>query len=70
VMGAIIVGRFGAPLTLSRQRDFWGKHVAPWAGHFFTDLKDAKTASLYARVGEVGRAFMDIEREAFRLAAA
>ncbi|SDY40701.1 chaperone TorD involved in molybdoenzyme TorA maturation [Jannaschia faecimaris] len=70
VMGAIIVGRFGAPLVLSRQRDFWGKHVAPWAGHFFTDLSKAKTASLYAAVGDVGREFMEIEREAFRLATA
>lgn len=70
VMGALIVGRFGAPLTLSRQRDVWGKHVAPWAGHFFADLSGAKSASLYAAVGEVGREFMEIEREAFRLAAA
>ena len=70
VMGAIIVGRFGAPLALSRQRDFWGKHVAPWASHFFKDLANAKTAKLYAAVGDVGREFMEIEREAFRLAAA
>lgn len=70
VMGAIIVGRFGAPLTLSRQRDFWAKHVAPWAGHFFADLAKAKKASLYAAVGDVGHEFMKIEREAFRLAAA
>ena len=70
VLGAIIVGRFGNPLTLSRQRDFWARHVAPWAGHFFAGLAKAKKASLYARVGEVGREFMEIEREAFRLAAA
>ncbi|WP_179381590.1 TorD/DmsD family molecular chaperone [Jannaschia marina] len=70
MMGALIVGRFGPPLPLSRQRDVWARHVAPWAGHFFTDLSTAKSASLYAHVGEVGRAFMEIEREAFRLAAA
>ncbi|CUH38998.1 chaperone protein TorD [Jannaschia seosinensis] len=70
VMGAIIVGRFGAPLALSRQREFWARHVAPWAGHFFDDLSKAKTARLYAHVGHVGREFMQIEREAFRLAAA
>lgn len=70
VMGALIVGRFGTPLALSRQRDFWGRHVAPWAGHFFDDLSKAKSAGIYAAVGRVGREFMSIEREAFRLAAA
>ncbi|MCK0168334.1 molecular chaperone TorD family protein [Jannaschia sp. S6380] len=70
VMGAIIVGRFGAPVAMSRQREFWARHVGPWAGHFFADLTEAKGARLYAAVGRVGREFMDIEREAFRLAAA
>ena len=44
-MGAIIVGRFGDPVTLSRQRDIWARHVAPWAGHFFTDLESRGPAS-------------------------
>ncbi|MEM8849637.1 MAG: molecular chaperone TorD family protein [Pseudomonadota bacterium] len=69
-MGALIAGRFGPVPSPSRQRDFWAKHVGPWAGHFFTDLEGAKSASLYGAVGAVGRCFMDIEREAFRLAAA
>ncbi|MEM7643591.1 MAG: molecular chaperone TorD family protein [Pseudomonadota bacterium] len=69
-MGALIAGRFGPVPAPSRQRDFWAKHVGPWAGHFFTDLEGAKSASLYGAVGAVGRCFMDIEREAFRLAAA
>ena len=69
-MGAIIVGRFGAPVAMSRQRDFWARHVGPWAGHFFADLEAAKGGRVYAAVGRVGRTFMDIEREAFRLAAA
>ena len=69
-MGAIIVGRFGAPVAMSRQREFWSRHVGPWAGHFFADLEGSKGGRVYAAVGRVGRAFMDIEREAFRLAAA
>ncbi len=69
-MGAIIVGRFGDPVAMSRQRDFWARHVGPWARHFFSDLATAKGGRLYAAVGAVGREFMDIEREAFRLAAA
>ncbi|WP_299840160.1 molecular chaperone [uncultured Jannaschia sp.] len=70
VMGAIIVGRFGTPIAMSRQRDFWARHVGPWAGHFFTDLAGSKGGRVYAAVGAVGREFMNIEREAFRLAAA
>jgi TorA maturation chaperone TorD len=69
-MGSMIAGRFGPPVAPSRQRDFWARHVGPWAGHFFTDLEGAKSARLYGAVGAVGRCFIEIEREAFRLAAA
>ncbi len=67
VMAGLIVGRFGEAASLSDQRVFFNRHVAPWAGHFFADLEKAKTAVLYSAVGSVGRAFMDIERESFRL---
>jgi TorA maturation chaperone TorD len=69
MMGGMIVGRFGAPATDAAQRSFFNKHIAPWAGHFFSDLKAAKNSVLYAGVAEVGRVFMDIEREAFRMTA-
>jgi TorA maturation chaperone TorD len=69
MMASIIVGRFGAPATLSEQKDFFAKHIAPWARHFFTDLEGAKNSVFYAPVGTVGRLFMEIEREAFRLSA-
>ncbi|KQI69547.1 molecular chaperone TorD [Loktanella sp. 3ANDIMAR09] len=69
MMGGMIVGRFGAPVTLSAQKDFYAKHVGPWAGHFYNDLRGAKSADLYTHVGAVGAAFMTIEKEAFRLAA-
>jgi TorA maturation chaperone TorD len=67
-MGALIVGRFGAPADLDRQRTFFNKHIAPWASHFFGDLEGAKGSVFYAPVGTVGRVFMEIETEAFRLA--
>ncbi|MCB5197723.1 molecular chaperone TorD family protein [Loktanella sp. TSTF-M6] len=69
MMGGMIVGRFGAPVTLAAQKDFYAKHVGPWAGHFYDDLRKAKSAELYTHVGAVGTAFMTIEKEAFRLAA-
>ena len=67
MMGGMIVGNFGDPATLDDQKDFFNKHVGPWAGHFFSDLEAAKTSVLYASVGAVGREFMEIEREAFRM---
>ncbi|SMX50530.1 chaperone protein TorD [Maliponia aquimaris] len=67
MMGAIIVGRFGPPAPLDRQRQFFNKHIGPWAGHFFADLEAAKNSVFYAPVGTVGRLFMEIEAEAFRL---
>ncbi len=69
MMAGMIVGRFGAPATLEDQRMFFNKHIAPWAGHFFSDLEAAKNSVLYASVGHVGRIFMEIEREAFRMTA-
>jgi TorA maturation chaperone TorD len=66
-MGALIVGRFGPVPAPARQAEFWARHVGPWAGHFFADLERAPSGDLYAAVGAVGRRFMEIEREAFRL---
>ncbi|MFK7877966.1 MAG: molecular chaperone [Paracoccaceae bacterium] len=70
MMGSMIVGRFGTPTSLDQQKTFFNKHIAPWAGHFFADLEGAKNSVLYASLGSVGKAFIDIEREAFRMIAA
>jgi TorA maturation chaperone TorD len=67
MMAGLIVGRFSGAATLDDQKTFFNKHVAPWAGHFFSDLEAAKNSVLYASVGAVGRSFLDIEREAFRM---
>jgi TorA maturation chaperone TorD len=67
MMGAQIVGRFGSPANLDQQKTFFNKHIAPWASHFFADLEAAKNSVFYAPVGTVGRQFMEIEAEAFRM---
>jgi TorA maturation chaperone TorD len=67
MMGALVVGRFGNPATLDEQKTFFNRHIGPWASHFFADLEGAKNSIFYASVGTVGRAFMEIEAEAFRL---
>ncbi|SFA91251.1 chaperone TorD involved in molybdoenzyme TorA maturation [Poseidonocella pacifica] len=69
MMAGLIVGRFGSPASIGEQKQFFNKHVSPWAGHFFSDLEAAKNSVLYAAVGQVGRVFMEIESEGFRLTA-
>lgn len=70
MMAGMIVGRFGAPAPLDEQKNFWNKHIGPWAAHFYSDLEAAENSVLYASVGTAGRVFMEIEREAFRMTAA
>jgi TorA maturation chaperone TorD len=69
MMGGQIVGRFGKMTTLGDQKAFFNKHVSPWASHFFSDLEAAKNSVLYASVGAVGKAFMAVEVESFRMSA-
>jgi TorA maturation chaperone TorD len=65
VMAGLIAGRFDAPAG-SDQRMF-ERHLKPWIGRFFADLEGAQGAELYARVGMVGRVFIEVETEAFAL---
>lgn len=69
MMAGMIVGRFGRVATLQEQNEFFNAHIGTWATHYFTDLQAAKSSVLYASVGAVGVAFLDIEREAFRMTA-
>jgi len=50
-------------------KDIFEKHLSPWIGRFFTDLERSPTADFYACVGALGRTFMEIETEAYGLAA-
>ncbi len=68
MMAGLILGRFGGgPASLAIQRGFFNAHLGPWAKHFFTDLEAAKASVFYAPVGAMGRLFMEIEAEAFRM---
>lgn len=66
MMAGLITGAFGEPASLATQKEFFNAHIAPWAAHCFSDLEKAENAVLYAPVGSLGRALMDIENEAFR----
>ncbi|SCM67427.1 TorD/DmsD family molecular chaperone [Donghicola eburneus] len=68
MMAGLIEGRFGTPASIGQQQTFFNRHIAPWASPFFADLEKAQNSVLYAPVGTVGKVFMQIETEAFRLA--
>lgn len=67
MMAGLIRGTFGHKLSVEDQHAFFNTHLATWAGHFFTDLEGAENSVFYAPVGKIGRAFMEIEIEAFRM---
>lgn len=65
IMSGVADGRFAA--GLDEERQFFRRHLAPWAARFFADLEIAKAARFYRTVGAVGRIFMEIEADAFAM---
>jgi len=63
IMAGLVGGDIAGPAGVDRE--FFEEHLAPWVRRFFVDLENAKSADLYARVGSLGRTFVDIETEAF-----
>ena len=69
LMAGLITGNLGVQLSVSQQKAFFEKHIQPWAGKFFSDLEAAESAKLYKPLGTIGRLLMEIERDAFSMAA-
>ena len=67
MMAGMITGNFGQVMSLQTQKEFFNAHIAPWASHCFSDLEKAENALLYAPVGSLGRLFVEIEQESFRI---
>jgi TorA maturation chaperone TorD len=65
VMAGLIGGDIANPA--GADREFFEKYLAPWIRRFFIDLEKAESADFYARVGLLGRTFVDIETEGFAL---
>lgn len=65
IMAGLIRGDFDAPDDLAAQATFFKAHIDPWAPLLMQDIEAAKSAIFYAPVGTIGRAFMEIESEAF-----
>jgi TorA maturation chaperone TorD len=62
-MAGLIGGAITGPAGCDRE--FFATHVAKWARRFFADLERVNPDGLYARVGSLGVAFMEIETEAY-----
>jgi len=63
IMAGLIRGAFASPA--GADREFFEQHLDPWIRRFFVDLEQTNPAYFYARVGLLGRVFVDVEREAF-----
>ncbi len=65
IMAAMAAGEIEVPG--GAQRELFEKHMAPWMARFFADLELARGADFYRAVGALGRTFMEIESEGFKL---
>jgi TorA maturation chaperone TorD len=64
-MAGLVSGRIEAEPDAARA--FFVRHLEPWAGRFFSDLERAKAARFYRTVGGLGRAFIEVEAQAFAM---
>jgi TorA maturation chaperone TorD len=69
MMQGLIVGLFGKPSTIPEQNRFFENHIACWAPKFFEDLEAAEAAHIFVPIGRIGKLFMEVEGEAFLIAA-
>jgi TorA maturation chaperone TorD len=66
IMSGLADGRFDA--SPEEQHGFFEKHVSTWMSRLFADIESAGSARFYRAVGALGRAFIEIETEAFTFA--
>lgn len=68
VMAGLITGSFqSGPVSIAQQKAFFEAHIAPWMKLVFSDIERAESAVLYAPIGTLGRHFIDVEADAFRM---
>jgi TorA maturation chaperone TorD len=68
IMSGLLLGSFhSAPVPLKDQARFLSRHITPWAPAFFYELEAAKGTQFYGVVARLGRTFVELETEAFRM---
>ena len=63
-MSLLIVERRLAFADLQR---FYERYIGAWAERFFADLERAQSADFYRAVGQLGSAFLGIEKQYFSM---
>ena len=65
----IMAGLAGGSISAEEGADRWffEQHLSPWIRRFFVDLEKVKSVDFYSSVGALGRTFVDIEAQAFKL---
>ena len=64
-----ILNTEGEVAAYELQREFFERHMLPWMPRFFRDLQEAKSASFYRAVGQLGEQFLEVEKEFLRASA-
>ena len=67
MMSGLIRGSFGRCFSIAEQATFFRKHIESWADLLMRDIEAAKTGVFFAPVGTIGRAFLEIESQAFSM---
>jgi TorA maturation chaperone TorD len=67
IMAGLIERRFST--EPGADRELFNKHLAPWIARLFADLERAEAADFYRSVGMLGSVFIDIEGQAYAMAA-
>jgi TorA maturation chaperone TorD len=67
IMSGLILGKFEKKYSITDQKDFFNKHLAPWVDLLMRDIESSKIAVFYSPIGTLGREFMEIERTSFSM---
>jgi len=65
-MRVMIAGEAGAARhSLSRQKQFFEKHIAPWSSRCFDDIRLIDGANFYRQLADFSQEFFSVEAQAF-----
>ena len=67
VMAGLVAGVFATAGGPDAAADFFKRHIEPWGLKHLRDVELAPSANFYLSVAQLGRLWLEIEREAFAL---
>jgi TorA maturation chaperone TorD len=69
IMHGLITGAYGDDISPERQNEFFQTHLGNWMEKFFEDLEKADSSYLYSAIATIGRMFVQIESDYFKMSA-